>query len=143
MKLMEEAAPSLGVELQPMRVRTDADVVAALATLGRGRPDALLVYPDLVTGRNGPRIVEFAAKQRLPTMYGFREWAHAGGLIAYGSNLQEQTYRTASIVDKILRGENPATMPIEQPTRFELTVNLKTARAMGLPFPPLFSGAPT
>ena len=103
--------------------------------VGRERPDALLVYPDLVTGRNRSKILEFAAKHRLPAMYGFREWADAGGLIAYGSNLQEQSYRTASFVDKILKGANPATMPIEQPTKFELVINLKTAKALGLTIP--------
>ena len=135
MKLMEEAAPRLQVKLQSVSVRTDADVTAALVMLGRERPDALLVYPDFVTGRNRSRILEFAAKHRLPAMYGFREWVDAGGLMSYGSNLQEQVYRTAFTIDKILKGANPATMPIEQPTRFELVVNRKTARAIGLTIP--------
>jgi len=135
MKLMEEAAPRLQVKLQSVSVRTDADVTAALVMLGRERPDALLVYPDFVTGRNRPKILEFAAKYRLPAMYGFREWVDAGGLMSYGSNLQEQVYRTAFTIDKILKGANPATMPIEQPTRFELVVNRKTARAIGLTIP--------
>ena len=136
MKLMHEASPALKVKLQSMPVRTDAEVATALTTLGRERPDALLVYPDFVTGRNRPKILELAAKQRLPAMYGFREWADAGGLLSYGSNLQEQSYRTAFFVDKILKGASPATMPIQQPTRFELVVNQRTARAMGLTIPP-------
>jgi putative ABC transport system substrate-binding protein len=140
MKLMNEAAPALRAELRPMSVRTDADVVDALMTLSRERPDAMLVYPDFVTGRNRPKILEFAAKQRLPAMYGFREWADAGGLMSYGSNLQEQFYRTAFIVDKILKGAKPGDMPIEQPTRFELVVNLKTARALGLDIAPSIRG---
>ena len=135
MKLMEEAAPRLQVKLQSVSVRTDADVTAALVMLGRERPDALLVYPDFVTSRNRPKILEFAAKYRLPAMYGFREWVDAGGLMSYGSNLQEQVYRTAFTIDKILKGANPATMPIEQPTRFELVVNRKTERAIGLTIP--------
>jgi len=135
MKLMEEAAPRLQVKLQSVSVRTDADVTAALVMLGRERPDALLVYPDFVTGRNRLKILEFAAKYRLPAMYGFREWVDAGGLMSYGSNLQEQFYRTAFTIDKILKGANPATMPIEQPTHFELVVNWKTARAIGFTFP--------
>ncbi len=135
MKLMAEAAPALRVKLQPLSVRTDADVADVLVMLGRERPDALLVYPDFVTGRNRPKILEFVAKQRLPTMYGFREWVDAGGLMSYGSNLQEQNYRTAFFIDKILKGAKPGEMPIEQPTRFELAVNLKTARAMGLMIP--------
>lgn len=140
MKLMNEAAPRLQVKLQPLSVRTDADVADALMTLGRERPDAMLVNPDFVTGRNRPRILEFAAKQRLPAMYGFREWTDAGGLLSYGSNLQEQFYRTAFIVDKILRGAKPGDIPIEQPTRFELVVNLKTARVLGLSIAPSIRG---
>jgi len=136
MKLMAEAAPALRVKLQPLSVRTDADVADALMTLSRERPDALLVYPDFVTGRNRPKILEFAAKQRLPAMYGFREWADAGGLMSYGSNLQEQFYRAAFIIDRILKGAKPGDMPIEQPTRFELVVNLRTARALGLSIDP-------
>lgn len=136
MKLMDEAAPGLRVKLQSVAVRTDADVAAALVTLGRERPDALLVYPEFVTGRNRSKILEFAARHRLPAMYGFRESVDAGGLMSYGSNLQEQFYRTAFFVDKVLKGTNPATMPIERPTRFELAVNLKTARAIGLAIPP-------
>ena len=140
MKLMHEAGPTLPAKLYPLSVRTDADVVDALMTLSRERPDAMLVYPDFVTVRNRPKILEFAAKQRLPAMYGFREWADAGGLMSYGSNLQEQFYRTAFIVDKILKGAKPGDMPIEQPTRFELVVNLKTARALGLDIAPSIRG---
>lgn len=140
MKLMNEAAPMLPAKLYPLGVRTDTDVTNALMTLSRERPDAMLVYPDFVTARNRPKILEFAAKQRLPAMYGFREWADAGGLMSYGSNLQEQFYRTAFIVDKILKGAKPGDMPIEQPTRFELVVNLKTARALGLGIAPSIRG---
>jgi putative ABC transport system substrate-binding protein len=136
MKLMNEAAPALRVKLQPVSVRSDADVTDALMALRRERPDAILVYPDFLTGRNRLKILEFAAKQRLPAMYGFREWADAGGLMSYGSNLQEQSYRAAFIVDKILRGAKPGDIPIEQPTRFELVVNLKTARALRLSIAP-------
>ena len=93
------------------------------------------VYSDFVTSRNLPKILEFAAKYRLPAMYGFRESVDAGGLMSYGSNLQEQLYRAAFTIDKILKGANPATMPIEQPTHFELVVNRKTARAPGLTIP--------
>lgn len=140
MKLMNETAPTLRAKLHPLSVRTDADVAEALMTISRERPDAMLVYPDFVTGRNRPKILEFAAKQRLPAMYGFREWADAGGLMSYGSNLQEQFYRTAFIVDKILKGAHPGDMPIEQPARFELVVNLKTARALGLDVAPSIRG---
>ena len=140
MKLMGEAAPALRVKLQPVSVRRDTDVADALVTLSREPPDALLVYPDFVTGRNRPKILEFAAKHRLPAMYGFRESVDAGGLMSYGSNLQEQFYRTAFFVDKILKGAKPGDMPIEQPTRFELAVNLRTARALGLTIAPSIVG---
>jgi putative ABC transport system substrate-binding protein len=140
MKLMLEAAPALQVRLQPLRVSTDAEVAGALITLGRDRPDALLVYPDFVTGRNQPKILEFAAKQRLPAMYGFREWADAGGMMSYGSNLQEQFYRAAFIIDKILKGAKPGDIPIEQPTRFELVVNLRAARMLGVSISPSVLG---
>ena len=120
MKLMDEAAPAIRVKLQPVSVRTDADVADALVTLSRERPHALLVYPDFVTGRNRGKILEYAAKQRLPAMYGFRESADAGGLLSYGSNLGEQFYRTAFFIDKILKWTKPADIPIERPTRFEL-----------------------
>jgi putative tryptophan/tyrosine transport system substrate-binding protein len=139
-KLMGEAAPALGVKLQPVSVRRDTDVADALMTLSRELPDALLVYPDFVTGRNQPKILEFAAKHRLPAMYGFRESVDAGGLMSYGSNIQEQSYRAAFFVDKILKGGKPGDMPIEQPTRFELAVNLKTARALGLTIAPSVVG---
>src|SRR5262245_49447980 len=140
MKLMNEAAPTLRAKLHPFSVRTDADVTDALMTLSRERPDAMLVYPDFVTARNLPKTIEFAAKQRLPAMYGFREWPDAGGLMSYGSNLKEQFYRTAFIVDKILKGAKAGDMPIEQPTRFELVLNLKTARALGLAIAPSIRG---
>lgn len=140
LKLMNEAAPALRVKLQPVSVHTDTDVADALMTLSRERPDAILVYPDFVTTRNRPKILEFAAKHRLPAMYGFREWADAGGLMSYGSNLAEQFYRTGFIVDKILRGAKPGDMPIEQPTRFELVVNLKTARQLSLDIAPAVRG---
>jgi putative ABC transport system substrate-binding protein len=84
---------------------------------------------------NRARIAELAAKYRLPGMYGWPEFAEAGGLMVYGPNVTDVLYRTASFVDRILKGEKPAEMPIEQPTRFELVINLKTAKALGLEFP--------
>ena len=140
MKLMSEASSSLRVQLQPLSVRTDSEVADALMTLSRARPDALLVYPDFVTGRNSQKILDFTAKQRLPAMYGFREWPDAGGMMSYGSNLQEQFYRAAFIIDKILKGAKPGDIPIEQPTKFELIINLKTAKTLGLTIPPSLLG---
>ena len=82
------------------------------------------------------RLVDLAAKNRLPSMYGFREYVRAGGLISYGPNLPDLFRRSANFVDKILRGAKPADLPVQQPTKFELTVNLKTARTLGLTVPP-------
>jgi putative ABC transport system substrate-binding protein len=82
------------------------------------------------------RIAELAAQHRLPAMYGWREFAEAGGLMVYGPNIADTLYRAASFVDRIIKGSNPAEMPIEQPTKFELVINLKTAKGLGLEFPP-------
>jgi putative ABC transport system substrate-binding protein len=128
----------LSAELSPKKLQFLKETVPGATRIAVlfNPDDALLVYPEFVTGRNRSKILEFAARHRLPAMYGFRESVDAGGLMSYGSNLQEQFYRTAFFVDKLLKGANPATMPIERPTRFELAVNLKTARAMGLAIPP-------
>ena len=95
----------------------------------------MYVYPDPVTARLAAATIDFAAKQRLPAMYGFPQWPDAGGLMSYGSNLRDQAYRGAAYVDKILKGAGPADLPVEQPTTFELIINLKTARALGLAIP--------
>ena len=89
-----------------------------------------------LTARFAKTTIEFAAKQRMPAIYGFRQWPDAGGLVSYGSNLADLAYRGAGHVDKILRGANPAYLPVEQATKFELAIDLKTAKALGLTIPP-------
>ena len=131
----QDAAQALGLRLQAVGVATHEGFESAFATITRERPDALLVMADSVTNSNRNRIIEFAATSRLPTMYEVREFVDAGGLMAYGVSLADMLRRTAIYVGKILKGAKPADLPVEQPTRFELVINLKTAKALGLTIP--------
>ena len=134
-KETEAAARTLGVQVQSVEVRGLTDFDGAFSTVSRGAASALLVVEDPLTlGQRGP-IVEFAARARLPAIYGLREFADAGGLMAYGAHLPELYRRAAGYVDKILRGAKPADLPVEQPTKFEFVINLKTAKALGLTIP--------
>ncbi len=130
------AALALGVSLQSLEVRGPDDFEKAFDAATRGRADALITLHDVLTNSQRARIVHFAAQNRLPTMYEFREWADAGGLMAYGPNVRDMFRRAATYVDKILKGAKPADLPVEQPMRFELVMNLKTARGLGLTIPP-------
>jgi len=102
----------------------------------RDRASALVVLPDPLFFGQRARLAELATKNRLPALYAFREHVEAGGLISYGPSLPERFRRAATFVDKILRGAKPADLPVEQPTRFEFVINLKTAKALGLTIPP-------
>ena len=135
LKELEGAARALGVKVQFQAVRDAEGLPAALAAIARGRPGALVVFPDSLFFAHRARLVEFAAKQRLPAIYPAREYVEAGGLMSYGANFPDLYRRVAAYVEKILRGARPGDLPVEQPTRFELTLNLKTARALGLPIP--------
>ena len=104
--------------------------------MARERAGALLVVPDAVFGLHRGRLQDLAAKSRLPAMYGSREHTEAGGLMSYAVDLRDSFRRSATYVDKILKGAKPSDLPIEQPTKFELVINLKTARAFGLTIPP-------
>ena len=132
---VQAAARTLGVTLQSREVRGPDDFEAAFAKMSRERPDALMILDDPLLFQYRASIVDFAAKKRLPTMHPFRESVEAGGLIAYSVNLAELNRRAAEYVDKILKGADPAELPIEQPTEFELVINLKTAKALGLTIP--------
>jgi len=132
---VEVAARSLRVQLQLLEARRPEEFEGAFAAMTRERAGALLVLSDGMFILHRTRIVDLAAKQRLPTMYGLREFVEAGGLVAYGSSLREQFHRAAIYVDKILKGAKPADLPVEQPTKFELVINLKTAKALGLKIP--------
>ena len=134
-KMTQVAAQTLGVPLQSLEVRHTDDIGPAVAAAARERAGALLVLSDALTNAHRVRIVELANKSRLPTMYFSREWVDAGGLMAYGPNWRDMYRRAATYVDRILRGAKPGDLPIEQPTKFELVVNLKTAKALGLTIP--------
>ena len=129
------AAQSLGVQLQYLDVRGSDDLGKAFQAATRQRAGALLVLAGPVLFSHRKRIVELAAESRLPAMYGITEYAQDGGLMAYSPNLLHMYRRAAIFVDKILKGRKPADLPVEQPTRFELVINMKTAKALGLTFP--------
>ena len=132
---VDRAARSLGIRLQHVEARGPEDFERAFAAMARERAEALLVGRDTTFLVHGARIAELALKGRLPTMYSFRESVEVGGLMAYAVNMSDFIGRAAGYVDKILRGANPADLPVEQPTKFELTINLKTAKALGLAMP--------
>jgi ABC-type uncharacterized transport system substrate-binding protein len=136
MSVLRAAAQKLGVILQPHPVREPGQLDSAFAAMAAENSQALVVVVDPLTVRYRARIVELAMKYRLPAMYGFREFADAGGLLAYGVNVPYQCRRAAIYVDKILKGSNPAELPVEQPTQLEFIINLKTAKALGLTIPP-------
>ena len=129
------AARSLGLEVVPLEIRRTEDIAPALESL-KGRADALYVAGDALVNLNQIRINTFALVARLPTIYVQREFVEAGGLMSYGPNFLDLHRRAAEYVDKVLRGANPADLPVEQSTRFELVINLVTARALGLTVPP-------
>ena len=130
------AARTLGVQVQSLEVRDPDEFENAFPAAIRGRAGALIVVDDPLTYLYRMRIADLAARNRLPAMYGFREYAEAGGLMAFGTSLADLYRRAATYVDKILKGAKPADLPVEQPTKFELVVNLKTAKALGLTIPP-------
>ena len=114
----------------------ESDLGTALSAVAKEHPDALFVYPDPILVAERKQIAEFAVTNRLPTMFAFREFVDAGGLMSYGTSLREMGASLAEQVAKILDGSKPSELPVEQATRFELVINLKTARALGLTIPP-------
>ena len=133
---IQPAAEALGVQLQPVEVRGPNDLDRALATIKEARPDGLIVVPDRFLFTYRTSIVQFMAEHRLPGMFPYREFVQEGGLLAYGPDYTDMYRRAATYVAKILRGAKPADLPMEQPTKFELVVNLKTAKALGIIIPP-------
>jgi putative ABC transport system substrate-binding protein len=137
MQEVEAAARALGLEAATFEIRRAEDISPAFDAL-KGRADALYVVSDPLTSGNRARINTLALSARLPTMHGFRELVEAGGLISYGPNFPDLWRRAADFVDKILRGTKPGDIPVEQPIKFELVINLTTAKALGLTIPESF-----
>jgi putative tryptophan/tyrosine transport system substrate-binding protein len=136
-KVALTAARSVGIQLDSVELKNAPyDYEAAFATAVRSRPRGLFVCVSPVFFRDRSRIAELAVKHRLPAMFGLSAWVDAGGLIGYGANLSDMFRMAAGYVDKILKGAKPGDLPIEQPTKFELVINLKTAKALGLTIPP-------
>jgi putative ABC transport system substrate-binding protein len=134
--VVEASARSLGIEAQLLDVRRPEDLGRAFDAAAKERAEALIVGLDGVTQGNLRPIAELAAKQRLPSIYPAKDYANVGGLITYGSSDFHMYHRAATFVDKILKGAKPADLPVEQPTKFELVINMKTAKALGLTIPP-------
>jgi putative ABC transport system substrate-binding protein len=132
---MQAAARTLSLTLLSKDVRTAEDFDSAFAAITRERADALIVLPNALNVTHTKRIVDFAAKNRLPTMFGDGNAVRAGGFMSFWTNWGDLRRRAAAYVDKILKGAKPADLPVEQPTRFELVINLKTAKALGLTIP--------
>ncbi len=130
------AARALGVQLRVLEARSPNDLDAAFTAITGERADALLVLADPFFRTHRARIADFAAKSRLPSVSGEREQTEVGGLMSYGPSRLDMFRRAATYVDKILKGAKPADLPIEQPTKFEFVINLKTAKALGLTIPP-------
>jgi putative ABC transport system substrate-binding protein len=135
LRAMEETAQSLNLRLQSVEVRRPTELDSAFATLIKARVGALTVYDDAMFIAEAARIADLAKRNRLPTI-GFIEYAKAGGLLAFGVNFSDLWRRAAGFVDKIFRGAKPADLPVEQPTKFELIVNLRAAKALGLTMSP-------
>ena len=134
-KEVKVAARSLGVQLQLLEARGPNEFDGAFAAMAKERVGALLVVTDPLFFLHRTRLADLAAKSRLPAAHGVREHVEAGSLMSYGPSLPDLSRRAATFVDKILKGAKPADLPVEQPTKFELVVNLKTAKALGLTIP--------
>jgi putative ABC transport system substrate-binding protein len=132
----KEAASALSIRLAYAPFEQPSEIGGALERVRASGADAMLVFPDAVTMVHRIRIVAFATAQRLPSMFGWREYCDAGGLASYGSNQRATYVRLAAYADRLLRGEAPNDLPVEQPTGFELIINVKTAKAIGVEIPP-------
>ena len=140
LKAAEVAARALGVRLQVVEARGPADFDRAFSDMTKARVGALTVLTSVMFSAERRRLVDLAARTRLPAVYPQRDSVDAGGLMSYGPNGPDLFRRAATYVDKILKGAKPADLPVEQPTKFELVINLKTAKALGLTIPPSLLG---
>jgi putative tryptophan/tyrosine transport system substrate-binding protein len=135
-KAIQEAARSLRLTVLPTTVRTPDEIESAFASMVKEKAEALIVIADTVTMVNRKRIAELAAEAKLPAIYQYLPQVEAGGLFSYGPNPRDLEKLVASYIDKILKGAKPGDLPVQQPTEFELVVNMKTAKALGITFPP-------
>jgi ABC-type uncharacterized transport system substrate-binding protein len=135
LKQTEAAARAMGLRLQLLEARGPDELESAFAAMTRERAGALFVPADIIFVRHAQQMADLAATHRLPAMFGFREHVEAGGLMSYAASFPVMFRRAAAFVDKILKGAKPADLPVEQPTKFELVINLKTANALGLAIP--------
>jgi putative ABC transport system substrate-binding protein len=134
-KETQAAGRTLGIEVQSLEVRAPDDFDGAFEAARHQRPDALITVEDPLTVTHRQRVADFTAEQQLPSLHGVREFAAAGGLMSYGASLADLFQRAAGYVDKILRGAKPADLPVQQPSKFELVISLKTAKTLGLTVP--------
>jgi ABC-type uncharacterized transport system substrate-binding protein len=134
--IIQAMAPSLGLETIPISIREADEIERGIANFARGPNDGLIVPVSARATSRKPLIIEQAARHRLPTVYPYRHFVASGGLISYGPDLADQYRRAAGYVDRILRGEKPADLPVQAPTKYELIINLKTAKTLGLEVPP-------
>ena len=135
-KAMQGTARALGIQLHRLDVREPDDYEGAFAAASSERAEAMVVFQCYFNVWNLQRVVDLAAKYRLPAIYTTREWVHAGGLISYGPSVPELARRAAEDVDKILKGAKPADLPVQEPMKFDLVINLQTAQALGITMPP-------
>ena len=142
-RALEAAAPRVGMSLHPLEARVAGDLEGAFEAAAQNAAQAILVLPDPLTIRYGIRLAQLAVRHRLPTIFQDRESVEVGGLMSYGFDFYESSRRAAAYVDKILKGAKPADLPIEQPTKFELVINSKTAKTLDLTIPPHSSFALT
>jgi putative ABC transport system substrate-binding protein len=133
----EAAARALKTELQYLPVTSTSDIETAFEAIVKERPEAMLTFPDAVTLSYRSQLANFAIQRKLPSMFGWKEYVETGGLISYGPNLDDSFSRIAVFVDKIFKGAKPADLPVEQPTKFELVINLKTAKQIGVTISPV------
>jgi putative ABC transport system substrate-binding protein len=136
LKELQESAPALGLTLQPLEVRGPGEFEGAFVAMTRQRAHALFGAAGILTFEHRKAIVDLAAKSRIPAMWGHRQFVEAGGLMSYAVNFYDQLRRAATYVDKILKGRKPVDLPVEQPTKFELVINLIAAKQIGLTIPP-------
>jgi len=136
LKELQDAAPALGLTLQPLEVQGPAEFEAAFVAMTRERAHALFGAAGILTFEHRKTVVDLAAKTRIPTMWGHRQFVEAGGLMSYAVNFYDQIRHAATYMDKILKGAKPGDLPVEQPTKYELVINLKAAKTLGLTIPP-------